>query len=108
MKKLALLTLLLLLTIAQAYLLTAFLPVNWQHAINDRMSNILPSSNDWTPVTHPLLSREIDQVLHDSVGLRAALYTLTAALLVGNVLLIRSVWRLLRGVKGAAQRNSRS
>jgi len=106
-KKLTLLAVLLILTIAQVYLLTAFLPAKWQHAIDDRVSNILPSSNDWTPITHPLLSREIDRVLHDRVELRVALYTLTVALLVGNALLIRFVWRFLRSVNGA-EGNSRS
>ena len=103
MKKLALLTLLLLLTIVEVYLFSTFLPAAWQRAIDSRMSNILPSSNDWTPITHPLLNREIDQVLHDNVGLRIAFYALTVALLIGNALLIRVVWRLLRGAGGTAQ-----
>jgi hypothetical protein len=98
-----LLTLLLLLTIAEIYFFTAFLPATWQHAINYRMTDILSSPNDWSQITHPALNHEIDQVLHDNVGLRIALYALTIGLLVGNVLLIRAVWRRLRGAAGPAQ-----
>jgi len=65
-----------------------------QRVINDRIPNIFPKSNDWTPVTHPLLSQEIEGVLREHIGLRIALYVITVALLIGNALLVRWVWRL--------------
>jgi hypothetical protein len=98
-RKAALFVLLIPLALAEIYLCTAFLSLHWQHAINDHMPDILSKSNDWTPITHPLLNQEIEQVLNDHIGLRIALYVITVALLIGNALLIRSVWRLLRRVK---------
>jgi hypothetical protein len=79
----------------EIYLCMAFLPVKWQLAINDRITSILPSSPDWEPVTHPVMSQEIEQVLHEHVGLRVALFTITIALMVGNAWLIRRLWRLV-------------
>jgi hypothetical protein len=102
-RKAALFTLLMPLTFAEIYSFTAFLPSHWQRAINDHVSDILPKSADWTPVTHPLLNQEIEQVLLDHVGIRIALYVVTTALLIGNALLIRSIWRLLRTVQNTAE-----
>jgi hypothetical protein len=80
----------------EVYLCTAFLPDTWQRAIDDHIPNIFPQSNDWTPITHPLLGQEIEGVLREHIGMRIALYTITVALLLGNALLIRWVWRLSR------------
>jgi len=38
--------------------------------------------------------RRIESVLHEHVGLRITLFTITVALLIGNAWLIRRVWRL--------------
>jgi hypothetical protein len=84
------------LVLFEMYLCTAFLPMRWQQAINDSLSDILPNSHDWTPITHPLLSEEIESVLSEHVGLRITLFVVTVALLVGNAWLIRRVWRLSR------------
>jgi hypothetical protein len=101
-KKIALLALLIPLTLFEFYVCTAFLPDQWQRTINDHIPDIFPQSNDWTPITHPLLSQEIEQVLHEHIGLRIALYTITVALLIGNGLLIRWVWRLARRRQAAS------
>lgn len=85
------------------YLCTAFLPVRWQHAINDQMLDIYPKSNDWTPITHPLLSQEIEQELRQHIGLRIALYAMTLGLLIGNTWLIRLLWRIQGGAQNASE-----
>jgi hypothetical protein len=56
----------------------------WQRAIDHSLPDILPKSHDWNPITHPLLSEEIESVLREHVGLRITLFTVTVALLVGN------------------------
>ena len=81
------------LVLFEMYLCTAFLQMQWQRAINDSLLDILPKSHDWTPITHPLLSEEIESVLREHVGLRIALFATTVALLLGNAWLIRQVWR---------------
>ncbi len=48
----------------EAYLSTALL-LRWQHAINDVLVRLPPESQ--TPVTHPMLSQEIEQVLSENV-----------------------------------------
>ena len=96
MKKAVFLVLLIALTLFEIYLCATLLPVQWQRAIEKRTPNILPDSHDWTPITHPLLSQEIEQVLHEHIGLRIALFAITVALLVGNGWAIRRIWRHLR------------
>ena len=103
-KKIALLVLLIPLTLFEVYLCTAFLPGTWQSAINDHIPDILPKSNDWTPITHPLLSQEIEQALHEHIGIRILLYAITVGLLIGNALLIRLLCRL----RGSTQNTSES
>jgi len=89
----ACLVLLILMVLFEMYLCIAFLPMPWQRAINDSLPNILPKSHDWTPITHPLLSEEIESVLREHVGLRITLFAVTVALLFGNGWMIRRVWR---------------
>ena len=93
MKRIALVVLLIPLAVFELYLCTAFLPMKWQLAINDHIADILPRSPDWTPITHPLLSQEVEQVVNEHTGLRILLFTFTVALLIGNAWLIRWVWR---------------
>ena len=83
------------LVLCEVYMLTAFLPMQWQRNINDSLPHILPK-DDFTPVTHPRLSEEVETVLREHVGLRITLFAVTVALLLGNALLIRRVWRFLR------------
>jgi hypothetical protein len=90
-KRAACMVLLLPLVLFEMYLCTAFLPMQWQRAINDSLPTILPKSHDQT--THPFLSEEIESVLHEHVGLRITLFAITVALLIGNAWLIRRVWR---------------
>lgn len=90
------------LALFEIYLCTAFLPIHWQHAINDRVANILPKSSDTTPITHPFLNLEIEEVLREHVGLRTAVYAITIALLAANTWLIFFIWRVFR----ATQRES--
>jgi|SRR5580658_2058332 hypothetical protein len=96
MKKIAIIALLIPLVLFEVYLCTAFLPLQWQHAINDHIADILPKSHDSTSVTHPLLGKEIEQVLREHTGLKMALYAFTIVLLAGNTWLICFVWRLRR------------
>jgi hypothetical protein len=98
-KKTALFVLIIPLTLFEVYLCTAFLPDPWQRTIHDHIPDILPKSNDWTPITHPLLSQEIEQVLREHIGIRILLYAITLGLLIGNAWLIHLLWRL----RGSAQ-----
>ncbi len=106
MKKIALVALLIPLVLFEGYLCTAFLPLDWQHTIDMKIRRVLPESHDWTPITHPNLDQELDQVLHEHVWLKITLYFVTISLLVGNAFVIRWVWRHLRGARarvGTAQ-----
>jgi hypothetical protein len=95
--------LLALLILVEAYWCTAFLPLRWQRAINSRIPAVSLKSSDWTPITHPLLSQEIDEVLREHPGIRLMLYAITVVLLIANALLIRFVWRLLRRAQNAPE-----
>ncbi len=88
-----------LLVTIELYLCTAFLPLDWQHKIDGSIPEIWPSSHDMTAITHPLLSQEIQQALHQSLGLRIALYAITIALIAANAWLIYFVWRLFRSTQ---------
>src|SRR5882672_12941218 len=107
LKRAALLVLLIPLTVFEVYLCTAFLPDSWQRVIDDHIPNIFPQSNDWTPVTHPLLSQEIEGVLRQNIGLRITFYivfyAIIVALLIGNAWLIRRVWRLSRRTDSSSE-----
>lgn len=102
MKRIALFALLIALTLFELFLCTAFLPVSWQHALNDRIASLFSASGDMTPTTHPLLSAEIDQVLRENLPLRIFLYAVTLGLLLINTLVIRFVWRRLRAAASPA------
>jgi hypothetical protein len=103
MKKIALIVLLIPLVLFEAYLCTAFLPIDWQHTIYKKIPRVLPESHDWTPITHPNLDQEIEQVLREHVWLRIGLYAVTIVLLVGNAFVIRWVWRFLRDRRTVAR-----
>jgi hypothetical protein len=100
MKKIPVIALLVPLVLFEIYLCTAFLPLRWQRATNNRIADVLPKSYDSTPGTHPLLSQEIEQVLREHTGLKMALCALILALLAGNSWLIWFVWRLQRPREG--------
>jgi hypothetical protein len=88
----------------ELYICTAFLPSEWQNAIDQSIRRIIPKSpGDWTIITHPALSQEIDQVLREHVWIRIALYILTVLLLTANAFMIRRVWRLLHSLTSSAQ-----
>jgi hypothetical protein len=78
----------------EAYLCTAFLPLRWQHAINDVLVRLPPESQ--TPVTHPMLSQEIEQVLSENVWLKVGVWAITLLLLAVNAWAIQRLLRLLR------------
>ena|SRR5258706_4700019 len=103
MKKAALFALLIPLTLFEIYASGAFLPASWERAIDSDVWAILPKSHDSTPVTHPLLSQEIEEVLREHIWLRIAGDAFTIAVLVGNAWLIYSVWRLLRRSQGTPE-----
>jgi hypothetical protein len=81
----------------EMYMLTAFLPKNWEHAISEQL--VLPfdrESYQQSRVTHPNLEGEIDQVLRENPRLRITGYVIFVALLSGNTFLIVRVWRALK------------
>ena len=82
------------LVLVEIYLLTLFLPMRWQLAVYGHISNILSRSDDRL-ITHPLLSQEIEQVLHEHIGIRIGLLTLAVILVIANAWIIRRIWRLL-------------
>jgi hypothetical protein len=62
------------------------------------------SHNDQSLITHPNMSGEIEDALRNSARLRICLYVLIGLILVMNAsLLIRLVWRLLRGSASAVR-----
>jgi hypothetical protein len=101
MKKIALIALLIPLVLFEAYLCSAFLSLDWRHTIDVKIRRVLPESHHWTPITHPNLDQEIEQLLHEKVWLKIALYFVTIPLLVGNAFIIRWVWRLLHSGRTA-------
>src|SRR6267378_2195498 len=103
MKKLFLIILLIPLVLFEVYLCTAFLPVQWQRAIDRNVHRVLPESHDRTPITHPNLDREIEEVLLEHIWLRIALYVVTVILLGGNTWVILRVWRLLQSGRTAKE-----
>ena len=103
MKKLSLFVLMFLLELIELYLCTAFLPVGWQHALNNRIPDIWPKAYDMTSITHPLLSQEMEQVFRENFGLRMALYVITIALLAANAWFIYFILRLFRGTQRSSE-----
>jgi hypothetical protein len=103
MKNAALFALLIPLTLFEIYASGAFLPRSWERAIDSGVWAILPNSHDRAPVTHPLLSQEIEEVLRDHIWLRIVGDAITIAVIVGNAWLIYSVWRLLRRSQGTPE-----
>jgi hypothetical protein len=60
MKRILVHILLIVLVIAELWLLTGFLPQRWQEKISDRLSAVWPSqSSDYSRITHPNLDWEL-------------------------------------------------
>jgi hypothetical protein len=83
------------LLLVELYLCTAFLPTKWQIAINEKLPQIGAKSYDYSTVTHPALSEEIESVLQSHPVLRFSLYAIFAILLTGNTLLLVRTCRSL-------------
>jgi hypothetical protein len=98
-KKTFVIALLILLILFETYLCKAFLALRWQHAINDVLVRLLPESQ--TPVTHPMLSQEIEQVWSENVWLKVGVWAITLLLLAVNAWAIRRLLRLLRCERAA-------
>jgi hypothetical protein len=84
------------LVLFEMYMLTAFLPRKWQHAINEQL--VVPllapfdrESYEQSKITHPNLEEEIDQALKENPRLRISSYVIFAVLLSGNALLIAGI-----------------
>jgi|SRR5580704_2859756 hypothetical protein len=84
------------LILLEIYLSTIFLPVRWQQEINRAIVHLVPETHDWTPVTHPMIGQEIEQVLREHVWLKLSLYLITLLLLAVNGWTIYRLLRLLR------------
>ena len=81
----------------EMYMLTAFLPKNWQYPINEHL--IVPfgrKSYEQSRITHPNLEGEIDQVFRENPSLKVAGYVIFVVLLSGNTLLIWRLWDALK------------
>ena len=70
MRKALFIVLLISLLVFEICLCTVFLPLRWQHEINRAIVHVLPEKHDWTPITHPMLEQEIEQVLREHIWLR--------------------------------------
>ncbi|HET6930694.1 MAG TPA: hypothetical protein VFI45_10270 [Candidatus Acidoferrum sp.] len=100
MKKAVLTILLISLMLLELVICSGFLPIEWQHAINERISNVFSDpAHDWSRVTHPRMDLEMDEVFRQHLWLRISFYIFTALLLAANTVLIRLVWQRLHGTK---------
>lgn len=86
----------------EIYLCTAFLPLRWQHQLNVAFVRLLPDSNDWTPLTHPMLEEEVEGFLSKHFWIRVCLYGLTLLILTVNGW---AVCRLVRTIRSSHPRN---
>jgi hypothetical protein len=93
MKKAISIALLIPMLVFEVYLCAAFLPLQWQYKLNAAIVRLLPETHDWTPVTHPMLAQEIDQVLGEHVWLKVFLFLITTLLLAVNAW---GIYRLIR------------
>ena len=103
LKKPLLLILLLALVLLEAVILEAFLPYEWQHAIQHQTDRIFPREK-YDP--HPDMGWEffeLDYRQHPSH--RAVLYAVAAILSVGNAYLIAKVWKALNRLKAPTARD---
>ena len=81
----------------EAYLSTAFLPDNWQRAVNRRLTYLFSRQfYDQSLITHPAMEPEIDQVLMEHPAFKTALYLTFGTLLTGNTLLMAQLLLALK------------
>jgi len=100
MKKILLTVLLISLVLVELAICTTFLPVEWQHAINERIADVFSdSAHDWSRVTHPRMDLEMDEVFRQHPWLRIVSYVFVGLLLAANTFLLRLVWQHLRGAE---------
>lgn len=78
----------------EVFLCTGFVPFAWQGASDRTLPNM---HGDQTSITHASLDREIEGALREDIRVRLGLYMVMVLLLIINTLLIRLVWRQLRG-----------
>jgi hypothetical protein len=97
-KKALLFALLIPLGLFEVFLGIAFLPTQWQHAIDDRLLGSFQKSHHMVLITHPALSQEIESALREHIGLRIGIYAITTILLIGNAWLIRWVCQAVRRI----------
>ena len=76
----------------------AFLPAQWQSAISDRLLHGNPQY-DYSVITHPAIDQEIEQVIHEHVGLQVALYAFFVVLLAANSVLLVRAWNAMRRIR---------
>lgn len=96
MKKTASVLLMIVLLVAEMYLLCAILPTAWQTAITQKFLHRSPNAFDHSIVTHPALGYEIDDMLKKNTTVRIAFYLLIISLLGGNTFLLVRIWIFLR------------
>ena len=107
MKKLILTALLIPLVAFEFVICTSFLPLGWQHAINERIPRVLSESPlDWSKVTHPTMDLEIEEVQRQHLWLRIAAYVFASFILTANTMLIRFVWQRLGTAKSISANRS--
>ena len=95
MKKIGLTILLVVLLLVEGFLLSTFLPMRWQLA----MQRLLPEAHDQTDITHPELAHEVEDVFHNYPGIAITYYCFLIALLAANAGLIFVIWKALRRMR---------
>jgi hypothetical protein len=80
----------------EALLLSVFLPVRWQDALNHHVFSSRSETRKDPFDTHPILDQEIKRSLEQDLRLRTALYTAYGLLVTGNSFLLLATWRALR------------
>ena len=86
----------------ELFLCSAFLPIRYQVALQNRLSQLLPQQYDHSKITHPDLEGEIEHVLQENTAVRLALYTFITTLLAANSLLVFKTWKAVKS--GSASR----
>jgi hypothetical protein len=80
------------LLVIEGYLCMAFLPMQWQLALQ----RFLPQSHDYTDITHPELGHEIDEFLRTHSDIKIIFYAFLLFLLFMNSSFILLIWKKLR------------
>jgi len=99
-RKALVLVVLVVLVLFELYLLTIFLPHQWQDSVGHLITRVLGQANDQSAVTHPNLDQEVEQVLAQNSLPRILAYLIWGILFAGNTFLISRLSRALKKQSG--------